>query len=452
MSRIAKITGASILLAGASMSGISEHQELPPTSTQAIAHTIQSKSTQTKRTPQKVYHRFEDIPEIADKDAHFYDKDEYTYIINAEKYQQTGEIELKRVLAQEVTRANTLSLIYRSECGTYTPKENEDQIIHYEVDLKLINPSGKYKSPSQMNDTGVELYTKYLAINPQTRKYVLPLLKFSPSPALKQQLMKEQKEGQTLLDVALSHLEKKYFDETGATRSMEERSTLIQNNIFMSIKLDDTAWTKIASPQLKKFIAKEEKARNKTLSNTTKNYLCLTEMLPSDDFMQQTLEDYNLTSFSLGRVGKPKQVMLALALSMNLKNKEGNLDATRIPTYAIAAAISHINWKGNGQAALSSAKTTTLRSQFQISWERGTNALKEKVKTWVPGKGRANGVDELSKLNMITPLLIKQYTEIELAGAKELAQKYQELVAKKEEQLKKHQTVNLADLYNQQQR
>ena len=76
----------------------------------------------SKRTHQKVYHRFEEIPEIKDIETHLYNKDEYTYIINADAYQKNAIIELKRVLKSEISKANTLSLIYRSEVPTSNPK------------------------------------------------------------------------------------------------------------------------------------------------------------------------------------------------------------------------------------------------------------------------------------------------------------------------------------------
>lgn len=416
------IITAGILIAGnAFSSSLFDNQE---TSEQISTHTRQTPH-KAKRTATKVYHRFEEIPEIPDKDAYLYDKKEYTYIINADVYQKTGEIELKRVLVDEITQANALSLIYRSECCDYIPKENEDQIVCYDVEMKLLNPSGKYKGPSQMDDNAITSYVRFLAATPQTRQYVLPLLRYTPSANMPQ-----------TIGEALDELQKLYYDENGKIRPMAERNNIISSDFFTSIKLNDNAWQEIASTKLKAFINKESYKREKGLSNTTKNYLCLTELFPSKQLMQRTMEDYNLTSFSLGRKGKPKDVMRELALSMNLKDSDGNLDATRIPTYAIAASISHINWKGNGKYALEQAK------QICISWPTEANALKENIKFWVSGKGKSKGVNELSQLNMITPTIIRQYQEIELAGADNLAEKYKQLVAKKEMQT----TLNLADL------
>lgn len=418
---------AGILIAGSTLCSLTDTQgeqlELSTTHTHKIA-------PQAKHTAEKVYHRFEDIPEITDKDAILYKKSDYTYIINADIYQKTGKIELKRVLKAEVTQANALSLIYRSECGDYHPQPNEDQIVKYDIDMKLLNPSGTFKGPSQMNDAAVTSYIRFLAATPKTRQYVLPLLKYTPSKGMP-----------ATLDEALKELEKLYYDPKGRLRPMNERNTLVNNKLFTDIKLNSHAWQKIASAELKAFIDKESRKRKKGLSNTTKNYLCLTELIPSEKLLQQTLEDYNLTTYSLGRDGKPKDVMLALARSMNLKDTHGNLDATRIPTYAIAASISHINWKGNGSYALKQAQN--LRNVFRLSDTAGMNALKKSAKQWVTGKSRRSGVNELAQLNMITPTLIRQYQELELAGADSLAKRYRQLVQAREEQIK---MTNLAQL------
>ncbi|MCM1323579.1 MAG: hypothetical protein NC218_05410 [Acetobacter sp.] len=434
MSKVKTIMSTGILIAGSALSNASfEHKEkidFTSQHTQQVTH-------KSKRTPQKVYHRFEDIPEISDTEAHLYSRDEYTYIINAERYQQTGKIELKRVLSAEVTQANALSLIYRSECGDYIPQANEDQIVHYNVDMKILNTSGKYKGPSQMDDVAVTSYIRFLAATPETRQYVLPLLKYSPSGNMPQTLTN-----------ALEALEKLYYNEQGKLRPMNERNSIVSNKLFTSIKLNDNAWKNIASSKLKAYIQKESHKRKNGLSNTTKNYLCLTELLPSAQLMQRTMEDYNLTTYCLGRSGKPKDIMMALALSMDLKDTNGNLDATRIPTYAIAASISHLNWKGNGQYALSQARQ--LRSEFKTSWQKGNKALKEKTKLWVTGKSREKGVNELSQLNIITPTLIRQYQELELAGADNLAHKYQKQVEAKETQITTKDFIQLATLTQKQ--
>lgn len=442
MSKLKKIMSAGILVASGAFSTTSPSAD----NTVPVTKEIHTSQNPQKRTAQKVYHRYEEIPEISDEDAAAYQKDEYTYIINADLYQQTGEIELKRVLAAEVTQASALGLIYRSECGTYTPSENEDQMTCYEVDMKLMNNTGKYKGPLQMNDDAITAFARYLAANPNTRKYVLPLLTFQPTPNLKKQLTVEMNEknidNNKMQDFALSKLEKLYFNQDSTMLPIDERNTLINNNLYKSFHFNSNAWNNIASSKLKAYIAKE--SHKKEISNTAKNFFCLTETFPSEEVLRQALEDYNLTTFVLGRKGKPKQVMLALALSMNLKDSNGNLDATRIPTFAIAASISSINWHGNGCDALSQAGSNNMRNEFRKSWTSGINYLKSATKTWVTGKSRTYGVNELSRLNMITPQLIKQYQQIELAGAEKLADNYHKAISKKEAKIAK--ITNLATI------
>lgn len=431
MSKLKALVSAGILVASGAFSTTSPTADNTP-----VSHEQKLANMFKKRMAQKVYHRFEEIPEISDEDAVSYKKSEYTYIINAERYQQTGEIELKRVLTAEVTKASALGLVYRSECGDYIPQENEDQIVRYNVEMKLINSTGTFKGPSQMNDDAIICFARYLAANPQTRKYVLPLITFEPSGKLKKQLAEEMAQkniaADKMLDFALEKLGKLYFNDKGKMLPMDDRNTLIHNSLYKSIKFNSNAWNKIASSELKAYIAKESNNRSKELSNTAKNFFCLTETFPSEESTIQSLEDFNLTSFSLGRKGKPKQVMLALALSMNLKDKSGNLDATRIPTYAISASISSLNWHGNGLEALSQAGSDDMRKAFRQSWDEGMTYLKKTTKNWVCGKSQVYGVNELSELNMITPLLIKQYQQLELAGADNLAKNYQKAVLKEE--------------------
>lgn len=425
MSKAKFITGAGIIAAGTVFSGLDTPTENPRhSSVQKDAHLLETTADSlasadivvaVKREPTKVYHRFEEIPEINDTEAPLYAPEEYTYIINADTYQKTGQIELKRVLVAELTKANALSIIYRSECATRIPSQNDDQITKYDVDLKLLNPTGKYKGPSQMNDEGVLLFARYLAANPKTRQYVLPILKTSNGT----------------VEEAAAELGKKFFTPDGTPRPMDERDAVLCGMTFQKLKIKENAWRTLASPKLKSFIAKEE--RKRLLSNTTKNYFCLTELFPSEESLKQSLEDFNLAFFPLGRTGKPKFVMAALARSLNLKGPDGNLDATRIPTFAIAASLSHINWKGNGKQALSDAQQ--IRAEIQKNPAKKAQILKDKTKTWVTGKGRQYGIDELSKLNIITPDLIRQYCEIELPGAKNLEQEYNRQVKLAEEKL-----------------
>lgn len=382
---------------------------------------LDTSETFSKRNAAKVYHRFEEIPEISDKEVALYAKREYTYVINADKYQKDGTIELKRVLKKELTKANALSLMYRSECADYFPNENEDQLVKYNVDLKLISSSGKYKGPSQMNDMGILLFVKYLAANPKTRQYVLPLLK--------------TKDG-TNVEAAAQRLEQKFYTSKGKIRDMDEREAVISSPVYKNLVLKDFAWQTLASKKLKLYIAKEESRRHIRFTNTTKNYLCLTELFPSEKALQNSLEEYNLSFFPLARSGKPKSVLAALAENLNLKDDQGNLDATRLPTFAVAAALSHINWLGNGLKALAGAKRS---GRFTQNNEKTNQKLRIIVKNWVSGKGKTYGVNELAALNIITPEIISQYQKIELPGAQRLALNYQKEVSKAEHKIKQQE-------------
>lgn len=372
----------------------------------------------TKRTHQKVYHRFEEIPEIKDIEVHLYNKDEYTYIINADTYQKNSAIELKRVLKSEVTKANTLSLIYRSECHTYNPKEKEDQLTRYIIDLKLINPTGKYKGPSQMDDQAIINFIKFLSISPKYRQYITPILSTPTN--------------------TLQSLEKNFYKKDGSFQSQEVRQMLLDTPSYKNIKINTQKWRELASPNLKKYISKKETEisnKNKqpqSLSNTTKTYFCLTELFPNQDTMIKALEDYNLTTFPLNRQGKPKHVLSALALNLNLTDQDGNLDATRIPTYVISATLSHVNWKGNGRIALQDVQKIRHNKE-SLTPEK----LKKLSASWVSGKGNRYGINEISKLNIITEDIIQQYQNIELPGANNLALAYQKAVLQKEEELSK---------------
>lgn len=431
MSKAKIITGAGIIATGSLFSGIKAPNFSPlfssfaktasttPVDTQSTSSALDTTDFVSKRKALKVYHRFEEIPAISDKEALLYAKNEYTYIINADKYQKDGKIELKRVLKKELTNANALSLIYRSECATYIPKTNEDQLIKYEIDFKLINATGNFKGPSQMNDTCILSFIKYLAANPQTRKYVLPLLK--------------TKDGTKAENVA-QRLEQKFFTPEGKLRHMDEREAVTASPIYQNLTLKDNAWQLLASNNLKQFIANEEAKRNKKLTNTTKNYLLLTELFPNTQTLQNSLEEYNLAFYPLARPGKPKVIMETLAQNLNLKNKQGHLDATRLPTFAIAASISHINWKGNGLKALSDIKHS---ARFMKNNDKIQQRLRIIVKNWVCGKSKTYGVDELAELNIITPNIIHQYQEIELPGAEDLAINYQKKVAKAEQNIQK---------------
>lgn len=440
MSKAKIIAGAGIIAAGAAFSGLPQNnnakaEKINSVEKEIVAHTTTSSLDEgghqgSKRNAEKVYHRFEDIPAISDKDAVKYNKDEYIYIINADKYQKTGDIELKRVLKDEVTKANALSLIYRSECQTYIPKQHEDQLSKYVIDLRIMSRTGITKGPSQMDDNAIRSFVKYLAANPETRKYVLPLVKAS--------------KGTT--ENAAKELEKKFFDENGDLRPMDERDAILHGSAYKNLSMKEDAWLHLASPKLKKFIAQEEARMTKKagrriiLSNTTKNYLCLTEMFPSEELLKRQIEDYNLAFYQLGRPGKTKHVTAALARSMNLKDEHGNLDATRLPPFAIAAAISSINWQGNGNRALRDAQS--IKSKLPQVLEKKYQVLREVVKNWVTGKSKRYGVDEMYELNILTPDIIRQYKELELSGSKALAANYHKAVEHAEQRIQIAQNLN----------
>ncbi len=438
MAKLKTLTGVGIIAVGAGLSGLPNpnaaqaeiknsaksptETPITPPSTDAVqtAKTVPA----VKRTASKVYHRFEDIPALSDTEAILYKPSEYAYIINADTYQLTGKIELKRVLKDELTSANALSLVYRSECQTYEPRANEDQLAKYVIDLRIMSKTGITKGPSQMDDAAITSFIKYLAANPETRQYVLPLLKAS--------------EGTT--ENAAKELERKFFDENGELRPMDERDAILHGKAYANLKLKNDAWQTAASPTLKKFIAQEEARMGKkagrtvTLSNTTKNYLALTELFPSEEMLKKQIEDYNLGFYQLGRPGKTKHVLAAVARSMDLKDQHGNLDATRIPPFAIAAAISNINWKGNGKEALKDAQN--LRNSLQADTGEKNQILRNTVKRWVTGKSKRYGVDEMYQLNIITPDLIRQYKELELSGAKNFANEYHKAVTIEESKIR----------------
>ena len=405
MSKAKYIAGAGIVVAGAALSGLPQKSQVQaepldtlkkeiiisntPTDEQTAELNSAHQTTISRRNAEKIYHRFEDIPEISDTEVSAYNRNEYTYIINADKYQKSGKIELKRVLKDELTK--------------------------YVIDLRIMSKTGITKGPSQMDDAAVSSFIKYLAANPQTRQYVLPLIKSTKGP----------------VETVAKELEHKFFDENGDLRPMDERDAILHGDIYKSIYLNDNAWKTVASAKLKRFITSTEAEKKKKagkpvhLSNTTKNYLCLTELFPSEELLIQQIEDYNLAFYQLGRPGKTKHVTAALARSMNLKDENGNLDATRLPPFAIAAAISSINWKGNGRAALKDAQN--LRTHLTNAQNKN-QTLRETVKNWVTGKSRRYGVDELYELNILTPDIIRQYKELELSGAKNLAHNYQKAI------------------------
>ena len=445
MKKKSSVTKIGLITAGITLTGLSlplsddnipeqTHEDTKVINTAITVKPQKSPKTEvkfTKRTPKKVYHRFEEVPTLTDEEAIHYNKDEYTYIANADAYQKYGKLILKRVLKKEITSVNTLSLIYRSECQTYIPQKNEDQLAKYVIDLRLMNSTASVKGPSQMDDDAIKNFIKYLVANRETRKYALPLVKARKGD----------------IQTAANKLGHAFFDNENELKNMNERDAVIHSPIYSNIVLKEDAWQTIASPQLKKFIALKEKklsekfGKEKTLTNTTKNYLCLTELFPNEELLQKHLEDYNLGFYQLGRPGKTKHIMDALAQNMNLKNAKGQYDSTRLPTYVIAASISHINWQGNGLTALKSARE--LKSVLQSAPQNQKEILKAASKSWVTGKSKKYGVEELSQLNILTPNIIHQYTILEIPGAFQLYLQYKKNVVNAENNLPDEKVANL---------
>lgn len=391
--KIKHLIGTGLIVAGANITPSTTLPSSCKSSSRASETTEISPSTKdtiTKRTPTKVYHRFEEIPALSDREALLYSKDEYTYIINADKYTQTGEIELKRILKAELTSANVLSLVYRSEGETYIPKHNEDQIVKYKIDPTIT--SNNFIGPSQMDANATASFLKYLAARPDTREYVLSLFSGTPAAVEKKAL----------------ELEKHLFTNTGTLKPIKDRQSIIHCADFKQLKLKYPFKT----------------AYKKAVKNFN-----------NDQKFLQALEDYNLVFYPLGRLGKPYQVTFTIALIAHLRDKQDNIDATRVPTFVIAAAISSLNWKGNGSAALTGARNLQGKLNFK-NLNSSKKLLITTVKQWVSGKSRSAGVQEIAQLNIITPEIIRQYQALELSGAENLAQAYNEAVNNAEKQLR----------------
>lgn len=386
--------------------------ETPDTAIKAPTETISADTiTLTKRTPQKIYHRFEEIPEISDMEAPLYNKNEYTYIADQDLYQKSGKLKLKRVLKEEVTKINLISTMYRGECGDYTPKKGEDPLIRYKKTEWNFSKTGIYVGSTQMDDNCVLDFIKYLATTPQNRKYVLPLLKCT----------------ETSVENALQTLQKRFFDENGQNRPLKERNAARNSNSYKSIELKENAWSNLCSESFKKKLNDALSSRGISVSNKKKTYLYLAETIPNFD---KEIENFQLGFYPLGRICKPNQVIDALAESLNLRDAQNQVDATRLPIYAFGAAISNLNWKGNGKDALKSAQ-----KPFSKNWQ---SELLETVKTWVNGKTRDFAINEIAKSNILTPYIIQQYQLMEISGASGLLNRYQKQVELAEKSIDIH--------------
>lgn len=97
--------------------------------------------------------KYDEIKEITDETAHMYSPDDYTFIVNAKKYQQTGEVEVKRVLKEDLISEASASYIFfkREGCRNYPIQER---------DLYLRNR--KYVGPFQMDKNACNAFLKHI--------------------------------------------------------------------------------------------------------------------------------------------------------------------------------------------------------------------------------------------------------------------------------------------------
>lgn len=112
--------------------------------------------------------KYEDIPEITDEDLYGkrYRKSDYTYIINAQKYQETGDIEIKRVLKKDLAPEASASYVFfkREGCQGYPLVE---------ADLYLTSSGKKYVGPFQMDKNACNIFLKRMKQeHPEWTKYI----------------------------------------------------------------------------------------------------------------------------------------------------------------------------------------------------------------------------------------------------------------------------------------
>ncbi|MBO5039200.1 MAG: hypothetical protein J6C85_07100 [Alphaproteobacteria bacterium] len=108
---------------------------------------------------------YADIPELSDTAALFHDKSEYTYIINAEKYQQTGELDVKRVLKEDLLPEASTSYVFFKREGCHGYPLNEQDLT--------IKSSLGYVGPFQMNSAACNAFLKHMKENhPETAPYI----------------------------------------------------------------------------------------------------------------------------------------------------------------------------------------------------------------------------------------------------------------------------------------
>ncbi|MCM1323580.1 MAG: hypothetical protein NC218_05415 [Acetobacter sp.] len=108
--------------------------------------------------------KYDEIKEIPDEHAFWHKPEECTFIINAEKYQKTGELEVKRVLKEDLLPEASASYVFfkREGCQGYPLKEQ---------DLYLKSPSG-YVGPFQMDSNACNTFLKHIKNeHPQWAEY-----------------------------------------------------------------------------------------------------------------------------------------------------------------------------------------------------------------------------------------------------------------------------------------
>lgn len=108
--------------------------------------------------------KYADIPELNDMAAMCHSKKEYTYIINAEKYQQTGELEVKRVLKKDLLPEASASYVFfkREGCHGY-PLNDQDLTLR----------SSSYVGPFQMNSRACTDFLNHVKEkHPETKDYI----------------------------------------------------------------------------------------------------------------------------------------------------------------------------------------------------------------------------------------------------------------------------------------
>lgn len=109
--------------------------------------------------------KYADIPELNDIAAILHNKNEYTYIINAEKYQQTGELEVKRVLKKDLLPEASTSYVFfkREGCHGY-PLNDQDLTI---------KSSLGYVGPFQMNSRACTDFLNHVKEkHPEIKDYI----------------------------------------------------------------------------------------------------------------------------------------------------------------------------------------------------------------------------------------------------------------------------------------